>query len=413
MPELLSLYHQTCLENARKHLCFPSDLTPLPVEFQGNSRLGQIWGGNPILAITTRHSEINPASRYLSSDYLVGKLIDQAPRNTQISNLIWESHPQGLGTIQLGIDSGVIGPKVPNVIQWGKPHPTAFDALKSYLAPETINKALQEAINEAKENGASDEKVEIARYRTESILYALSQILDACEVKNHSLSRITLNLETRLRDRLGNPIQKLWLLQPSSDSLINQQVAQTLEIIDEKLGLENTFDRLLDAGQGSLFIGGRGERLAKVGFSKNSKRFEVVHQDPTTEKKIGKPKTIPSGELLGLLRSNELIATGKAFSLSILLASTQAPVVYFGNSHDEFSRAQKALNVDNYQGLMQATNEWHDSWPPIVIKKGDRIVTPGLFTLYIWLGRKLKDYIYKSLPEAMPVTMGIEKYYSL
>lgn len=412
MNETLSLYHQSCVDTARKRLNYGGSLTELPKEFIGDSRLNQIWGEKPVFISTSRHALIDPESRYLSIDHLTDLLLKDIG-GVQINNLVWESHPIGLESIKLDISNGLVGRKVPNTPQWGKPHPAALEALYELAIPENINTARDQFINEAKSFGADSQKVEEAEERATDTFSQLQCILSKAEQSSLSLTQVCLNWESWLRERSNYPIKTSLQIQPLSESIVHQQIIDTLSLVANTIGLENLFDRLLEQGQGNLFAGSREELLTKIGFSKNNRRFEIVYQNPVEEKKIGKPKPITSSEILNLLQNREVIATGKAATCALTLASTQTSVVYFGNSHKEFNNSKRALGIQDTKGLLQITEDWKDSWPILQIKHQDQIITPRMTTLYIWLGDKAFDYFAKTLSSGEPIVLDPEEYYKI
>lgn len=386
LPKLdqLSPYHQDKLVNARSHL-LSGNVSDAALPDDLRVKLESIWD-KPLVYCSSRHAKLDPLSQCTVGNLLLTLLAESVTPKAQVDNVIWESHPRGMGTVYLtchsdkGFDMQYLGEDVPNFTPWRKVRSVEEDLYQRLCQQNWHNLA-------AKMQGMQ----KVALNSIEAIYSQYEQTL--AKSKNDTLTGFSYKIERALASQVygANLQEDLIQPEPYSSSNLKQKIILTLKALDEEFGLEKVFQTTTDERScNNLFVGGTDNKLIRVGFSRKKGRFQVSEYGTYPPyPRIMDRKPFDKESIYRLLSENEIIPAGLPAFISLLIASAVTTVAHLGNEYgggNPLIQGLKAFGLKNGDGYLQITQDNKDCWPIVrflneSVEQQPRIT---LSTLMLW-----------------------------
>lgn len=395
LPKLdqLSPYHQDKLDHARSHL-LSGNVSDAVLPNDLRVELESIWN-KPIVYCSSRHAKLDPLSQFTVGNLLLTHLAGLVAPKAQVDNVIWESHPRGIGTVYLtcpsdkGFYMQSLSADVPNFTPW-RTVGSVEDDLQTKICP------MNWQLLAAKIHGEDETLGRIYRQKAvsnavEAIRSQYDQTLD--KSRNDTLTGFSYKIERALASQVYGANFQEALIQPEpySSSNLKQKILLTLKALDEQFGLEKVFQATTDDRScNNLFVGGRGNRLIRIGFSRKKGRFQVSEYGiyPPYPKTMDR-KPLNKEGIYSLLSENEIIPAGFPALIALLVASTVTTITHLGNEYGGDApviQGLKVFGLENGGGYLQITQDNKDGWPIVrfpneSVERKPRIT---LSTLMLW-----------------------------
>lgn len=121
-----------------------------------------------------------------------------------------------------------------------------------------------------------------------------------------------------------------------------------------------------------------------------------------------------------MVACGKLLAATEAHALVMLLASSQVPIVYHGNTFgfDKYmEEIANSVGMGCTSGLLHLTDEWKDAWPIIQLTGKNpttgfpAIWRPNTPSLKLWFSdTQIKQILEGALSTGVPVEISLEEY---
>lgn len=399
----LSAYHQQKVESAQSHLS-SGNVSEARLPAALKDELADIWS-KPVLFSTFRHPRLDAIADSLSGDTVFDAIAERVGIDVDVTNIFWESHPRGLGTIYFsypsleGVTSLQLAEPLANFTQW-RPAQTVRTDLEQLLSANNWSALIQQV------NLLPKVDRELFTDTVNKVRLAYNKAISS--IGGQTLTQFAWEVEEGMtRELVGQlPVVKP---RPYIGSHLESLINRSLMAVDQALGLERLLSQIVDEKTAAnLFVGGSIDRAVRIGFSVKKNQFQMTEYDIRNPKnKYNDRKVITKGEVFDRLESADVLAAGPTTFLSLVAASCVVPIAHLGNEYEEADKAGRALGLDQTAGYLQITDDNRNCWAPIRARDvAGQPIRLTMSTMYLWsklLGVNWVEWYKRSIRQGHPI----------